>query len=707
MDKDTLRNLLVAMVVFMTVIYVGQKYMPPPRSPDQTQPVAEGTVPARGEPVAAGPVIPRPPTHSAQPAADGTAVLPADSSFAVIEAESEQTVTIGSAKAEFETDKKQPEDPYRMRLVLSNVGACVESATMTNHRQERRGVDCYKLLSPVERRDLQTGELVGLYRSLGIDRININKDADVSLGDKRWNVRSYETDDGQMVEFQIEIRKGDMPAIRLIRKLELPRQSVASGRHDLLSELTVENLSDSPTEVIISFMGGLGVKLANTRMDDRCIDAGYFQGGLIEGDRKKFADVTKGDALGFTLYGDAMAAEGRTLSWAATANTYFTCTLAPVNPDGTNGAEYIRSVYAIDADGSRLTDGDTNVCFFTKATTIAPQEIRSYPVQIYLGEKNAKAFKTVEQYSSRNYYYQIAQGFGFCTFGVLVELMIWLLNTLFGIVHNFGIAIIILVLIVRTILHPLTKYGQVSMTRMQKGMAELQPKFDELKKKYANDKARMQQEQMKLYRETGSGPAAGLMGCLPMMLQMPIWIALYMSLSNNILMRHEPFFWWIDDLTAPDALYTFSTPIVLPLFGSIPSFNLLPLLLGVAMYSQQKLMPKPTPNPAMSDQQRQQQETMQKMMPMMSILMPLIFYKMPSGLNLYIMCSSAFGTIEQLRIRKHIKEMEENGTLLKPKSGPKPEKKRQTPKTPGWFEKLQSMADDAQKQAAHRKDKGK
>ena len=707
MDKDTLRNLLVAMAVFMTVIYVGQKYMPPPRSPDQMQPAAEGTVPVGSEPAATTPLVPGSPTHAVQAAPDGTAALPDGSSFVVIEAELEQTVIIGSAEVEFATDGKQPEDPYRMRLVLSNVGACVESATMTNHRQERRSVDRYKLLSPIERRDLQTGEVAGLYRSLGIDKININ-DIDIPLGDKRWNVRSYETDDGQEAEFRVEIHRGGVPAVRLTRTLELPRQSVASGRHDLLSDLTVENLSDSPTRVIIAFVGGLGVELANTRMDDRCIDVGYLQEGVIEGDRKKFTDVTKGDALSIPLYGDAMAAEGRTLSWAATANTYFTCTLAPVNPDGTNGAEYIRSVDATDVDGSRLTDGDANIRFFTKATTIAPQGVRSYPVQIYLGEKNATAFKTVEQYRSRNYYYQIAQGFGFCTFGVLVELMIWLLNTLFGIVHNFGIAIIILVLIVRTILHPLTKYGQVSMTRMQKGMAELQPKFEEIKKKYANDKARMQQEQMKLYRETGSGPTAGLMGCLPMMLQMPIWIALYMSLSNNILMRHQPFFSWIDDLTAPDALYIFASPIIVPVLGwSIPAFNLLPILLGIAMYSQQKLMPKPAPNPSMSDQQRQQQETMQKMMPLMSIMMPLIFYKMPSGLNLYIMCSSAFGTFEQLRIRKHIKEMEENGTLLKPKSGPKPEKKRHMPKKPGWFGKLQSMADNAQKQAAHRKNKGK
>jgi len=189
---------------------------------------------------------------------------------------------------------------------------------------------------------------------------------------------------------------------------------------------------------------------------------------------------------------------------------------------------------------------------------------------------------------------------------------------------------------------------------------------------------------------------------LPMLIQMPIWIALYLSLSNNILMRHEGsmFLPWIHDLTAPDALYTFSSPITVPLFGWVlPSFNLLPLLVALFMYTQQKLQPKPAPNPNMSDQQRQQQEMMQKMMPMMSIMMLLIFYKMPSGLNLYIMASSLFGTIEQKRIRAHIKEREANGTLHKqekPKT-PKPQPASGGRRKPSFIQKLQTMAEEAQK----------
>ena len=292
------------------------------------------------------------------------------------------------------------------------------------------------------------------------------------------------------------------------------------------------------------------------------------------------------------------------------------------------------------------------------------------------------------------------QGFGWCTFTFLVELMIWLLNGLFSIVRDFGVAIMIMVLIVRMLLHPITKKGQVNMVRMQQRMSELAPKIEEIKKKYANDKTRMNQEMMKL----NINPAGQLVTCLPMLIQMPIWIALYLSLQNNIQMRHEPFlFTWVNDLTAPDALYTFSTAMTVPLLGwKIPSLNLLPILVAVFMYTQQKLTPKPKPSPSMTDQQRQQQEMMQKMGPMMSIMMLVIFYKMPAGLNLYIMSSSLFGTIEQWRIRKHIREREEAGTLHKPRAGDDkgPDsgaKASRGPHKPSFWERMQKMAGDAQK----------
>lgn len=208
---------------------------------------------------------------------------------------------------------------------------------------------------------------------------------------------------------------------------------------------------------------------------------------------------------------------------------------------------------------------------------------------------------------------------------------------------NYGVSIILLVLLVRLALHPLTKKGQVSMSKMQK----LGPKLAKLKEKYADDKATLQKETMKLYKENGASP---VLGCLPMFLQMPIWMALWIGVSADIHLRHAAFLpFWLTDLAAPDALISWTAN--LPLVGH--SFNLLPILLTVAMYLQTATSPQMTQ--AATPEQEQQQKMMKYMMPLMMLF---IFYKMPMGLTLYVMASTFAGVIEQYVIRKHIEERE-------------------------------------------------
>jgi YidC/Oxa1 family membrane protein insertase len=220
-------------------------------------------------------------------------------------------------------------------------------------------------------------------------------------------------------------------------------------------------------------------------------------------------------------------------------------------------------------------------------------------------------------------------------------------------------------------MHPVTKKSQVSMSKFSK----IAPKAEEIKKKYANNKAEMNKQMMALYKEHGASP---VMGFLPMMLQMPIWIALYSAIYSSIALRGAPFLpFWITDLSAPDALIRFAT-VTIPLLGwKIHSFNLLPILMGVAMYLQQKMMPK---QPAANPQAAQQQKMMMVMMP---LLFPIMLYKAPSGLNLYIMASVFGGVFEQHVIRKHIREKEEaesEGTVaVTSKTGGKVKKKKPKP----------------------------
>jgi YidC/Oxa1 family membrane protein insertase len=244
---------------------------------------------------------------------------------------------------------------------------------------------------------------------------------------------------------------------------------------------------------------------------------------------------------------------------------------------------------------------------------------------------------------------------------------------MYGFIANYGVVIIILVFLMRLAMHPVTKKSQVSMNRMTK----LAPKAEEIKKKYANNKAEMNKHLMALYREQGASP---VMGMLPMIVQMPIWIALWSAVYTGIELRGAPFLpFWITDLSAPDALVRFST-VTVPLLGwKIDSLNLLPILMGVAFYLQQKLMPTQA-TAATNPQVAQQQKMMMLMLP---VLFPLMLYKAPSGVNLYIMASTFAGVIEQHVIRKHIQEKEqaeEKGLVAATKkTGGKTKKKKPKP----------------------------
>jgi YidC/Oxa1 family membrane protein insertase len=223
--------------------------------------------------------------------------------------------------------------------------------------------------------------------------------------------------------------------------------------------------------------------------------------------------------------------------------------------------------------------------------------------------------------------------------------MMWLLDMFSkATLGNYGLAIILLVVLVRLGLHPLTKKGQVSMMAMQK----LQPQMEAAREKYKDNKAKLNEEMMKIYKSAGASP---FLGCLPMVLQMPIWIALWTGLQAAVELRHAgllPF--WITDLAAPDALIDFGRTLVnLPLVGPLRSFNLLPILLAVGMVLNQKFTPS-TPTST------QQQATQKQMMYFMNVFFLLIFYNAPSGLTMYIMASTFAGVFEQYVIRKHIRE---------------------------------------------------
>ena len=222
------------------------------------------------------------------------------------------------------------------------------------------------------------------------------------------------------------------------------------------------------------------------------------------------------------------------------------------------------------------------------------------------------------------------------------------------------------------------------MTRFGKQMQALAPKQQKLKEKYKDDPKRLQQEVAKLMKEEGVN-FTGMLGCLPMFLQTPIWIALYAMLYFAYELRHEPAFFgvvqkltnngwaFLGDLSAPDHFIefgrAFNVPLISGLMGPITGLNILPLVLGVVFYIQQKYLTPPTSATLTPEQQAQQ-----KIIKIMMVVMfPVFVFNAPSGLTLYFVTNSTLGILESRWIRAHINQMD-----LEPKkpAGPAPGRKR-------------------------------
>ncbi|XAL99887.1 membrane protein insertase YidC [Phycisphaeraceae bacterium D3-23] len=407
------------------------------------------------------------------------------------------------------------------------------------------------------------------------------------------------------------------------------------------------------------------------------------------------------------------------LAWLASVNRYFTVvTSSHVDPNATDssgvvGLEAIYPEIGTILSPSAASDPDAKandraVMFTLRSQTLTVGAGKSTDpadlgLDIFTGPRKKQVFSEGAYAPMRLgqlVRYSLGGMCGFCTFQWLADGLMGLLQLFHTVLFDWGVAIILLVLIVRLCLHPITKRGQTSMMKMGKQMAAIQPEVAKLKKKYADNPQKMQQEQMKLFREKGINPAAGAMGCLPMLLQMPIWIALYAMLYYAIELRHEPAFYgffqlfgdwqFLADLSRSDHFITFfkepKTFSLLFITFDYSGINILPLLMAVTFYINMKFT---TPPPA-NEQQAQQQ----KIMRIMPFLFPIMLYSAPSGLTLYICASTAAGIIDSYIVRKHVKELEESGKLF--------EKKERKPG--GLMHRIQMAAEKAQ-QAQQERDK--
>ena len=222
-----------------------------------------------------------------------------------------------------------------------------------------------------------------------------------------------------------------------------------------------------------------------------------------------------------------------------------------------------------------------------------------------------------------------ALNFGF--FNVIAKPCLWFMNKIHSVLPNYGIAIILLTLCTKIILWPLGNKSYKSMSEMKK----LQPLMTEIREKHKGDKQKMNQELMALYKTYKVNPMGG---CLPMVLQIPVFFALYRMLYQAIELRHAPFFLWINDLSAPDRLFDFgfSIPFMEPPYG-IP---VLTIIMGATMLLQQKMSPPPG------------DPTQAKMMMLMPVVFTFIFINFSSGLVLYWLVNNVLSISQQYYVQK-------------------------------------------------------
>ncbi len=256
--------------------------------------------------------------------------------------------------------------------------------------------------------------------------------------------------------------------------------------------------------------------------------------------------------------------------------------------------------------------------------TIAANAQAVHEVLIYAGPQHYETLKDL----NLGFEEILSRGF----FGMFKIWLLIALKFLYRFAHNYGWAIILLTILLKGAFTPLTHMSYESMKKMQ----AIQPKLKSLQERYKSDPTKLNREMMELYKRNKVNPMAG---CLPMLAQIPVFIAFYQVLNETIELKGAPFIYWVKDLSQPDILFTL--PFSIPFLGE--HFHFLPILMILSMWGQQKVMPAA----AMSPEQA-------KMMEFMPFIFGVLFYKMPSGLVLYWFVNNMLTILHQVFIKRMV-----------------------------------------------------
>lgn len=579
-DKDLARNQVIA-ILLTTVLFIGWLYFFGPKPPAVTDPGTDTTAARQGLPPGTrgdaenAPVAVDSPVDVADAgtASPGPAVIPDALAF---------DPAVAPAR-EFLLSNGQ------LDLVFTDVGARLKQGTVrTKYGEDQQLVPSWG----------ETPEDEAVYPlSLAIDG-----DPAVNVNALRWTPE--EVGDGQTLRFHLELPAP--VATRITKTFRL------SADHPNVLELDVTYTNT-------------GADTRRLGLDDKEPAFSVFWA----------PNVNSGDANNSMVKQEVVWRE-------AAENTHLATAKLPGFVEGRDfhkraiDPEWvaIKSAYFIVAmkpefeGATGLVDGEPK--HFLLSLTAPRMEVaagasETRAFKVYLGPLQGESL--AQAWPSLKTSLEFFTMFGFMD--TFAKGMLFVLNWFYGSVYaNYGFAIIFLTILVRSAMFPLTLKGMKSMKKMQK----LAPEMEKIKAEVGEDQQAMQKRMMELYRERGVNP---LGGCMPLLLQTPVFIALYRVYATAYEFRGAPFISWVDDLSEPDALLSLPFSIPMPFTANgIDSFNLLPILMGLAMVASTKLMP--TSGPVQNPQQKM-------IMTLMPIFFSAICYNMAAGLNLYILTSTLLG----------------------------------------------------------------
>jgi len=413
--------------------------------------------------------------------------------------------------------------------------------------------------------------------------------------------------------------------------------------YDLRLEMSIRNAGQDPVKLAYRLDGPNGLPLEGWWYAHK-VGRSWGAVGLRDIVGRYFNSETTEQTPSDIASGEGQDFEGRSMAYIGVDAQYFAAMMIPekTTPEE-KWLELVRPVLLGPPPAARSSEGyfaNVTPRLISRTVNLDAQDTLQHSYTIFTGPKRPELLVNYEFSDLPRYSLGDVMYYGW--FGAVAKAMLAILHFFYGIVHNYGLAIIMLTVLVRSCLFPLSRKQAHSMAKMQ----ELRPEMEKIKEKYKSDMQKQSQAMQELYRKYNINPLAG---CLPMFIQLPIFLGLYRALMVDVELRQAPLLSesirWCSNLAAPDMLLNWTS--VMPsfitsgvgLFALGPYLNILPLVtVGLFIAQQKMFMPEPT---------NEQAALQQKIMKYMMLFMGILFYKVASGLCIYFIASSMWGIAER------------------------------------------------------------